>query len=184
MKRNNNMPKFLTLNELLEKANFTIETEFDNKKANYVYNEYCERYNNEDSGCQGKAMEVLTRRQKSHTLNFARQDKNDCTAKIDGKLIACERKTNGGRIDNIKSKYIVYSIHLDNSTGKCNICQRIIKTSTFMAKLEELKAIKEVRHNGIVDGLAIQVSKRQLWVWLETMPIYDRTKEYISSEIF
>lgn len=185
---NKNMPKFLTFDELMEKANFKIETKFDNKKANFVYNEYCTRYNNNDSGCQGKAIEVLTRRQKSHKLDVARntQDKihYDCTAKIDNKLTPCERKSNGGRVDNISTKYVIYSIHIDNSTGKCDICQRIIKTSTFMAKLEELKAIKEVRHNGVVDGLAIQVSKRPLWAWLETMPIYDRTKEYLSSEIF
>lgn len=160
-----------------------LKTEKQINKYACIYTAYAKGVVNGDDGILGKTIEKLTRREKSNKIDVAKQGKVDATAKIDGRLTPIEVKTNGGRIDNIKTSYIVYSINIDNSTGKCDICQRIIKTSTFMTKLEELKAIKEVRHNGVVDGLAIQVSKRQLWAWLETMPLYDRTKEYFSDEI-
>lgn len=179
----NNMPKFLTFNELLEKANFSIVSKYDEKKAQTAYNVYCLAYENNNSGAFGLAKEILTRREKSHKVNIARQGKTDATAKIDGRLVGVEVKTNGGRIDNIKEKYVVYSININNSTGKCDISHRIIKTDTFLTMLELLGATKTIRHNGIIDGIGIQVSKRALWAWLETMTEYDRTREYSSDEI-
>ena len=52
------------------------------------------------------------------------------------------------------------------------------KTETFINVLYELNAVKTIRHNGIVDGLGIQVSNRKLWKWLESQTDFDRTKNY------
>ena len=138
--------------EMLALVNLSMRdlTQAQDRKYTAIYQAYLIGIKNGDDGIYGKTVEKLTRREKSHKVTVAKQGKVDATAKIDGKLIPIEVKTNGGRIDNIKTKYIVYSIRLDNSTGKCDICQRIIKVDTFMAKLKEFNAIKEVRHTELL----------------------------------
>lgn len=172
-----------TFEQLMNKAQFTPTTKADTKKAEYAYNLYVKGFENGDSGAYGKAVEILSRRPNSHKTTVAKQGKKDATARIDGKLIAVEVKTNGGRVDGIKAKYVVYSLDVHNSTADKTITARIIPTDVFIKALYDFNAIKEVRHNSIVDGLAIQPSKRKLWAWLETMPEYDRTKDYTSDEI-
>ena len=165
-----------------KKANDLSDKEFT--KYMTIYTDYIQGMYNEDSGAYGKMIEKLTRREKSHKLTVARQGKTDATAKIDGKLTGIEVKVNGGRIDGIKEKFVVYSVNVHNSTANKKITARIIRRDTFLTMLELLGATKEVRHNGVVDGIAIQVSNRKLWAWLETMTEYDRTREYSSNEIF
>lgn len=138
---------------------------------------------NGDDGIQGKVKEILSCVPKSNKKAVAKQGKNDFTIRIDNKLYPCECKTNGGRVDSIKTKFIVYSIDINNSSGTCYIAPKVIKTETFITALYELNAVKTVRHNGVIDGLAIQVSSRKLWQWLSSQVEFDRTKNYTSSEI-
>ena len=55
----------------------------------------------------------------------------------------------------------------------------IIQTHLFLAVLKRFNAIKEVRHGGVVDGLAIQVSSKKLYEWLKDYSVkFDREAVY------
>lgn len=105
---------------------------------------------------------------------------------INGKIryLPGEVKTNGGRVNTLldgtnKVPYVIYAMHLCNSTtgGKLReIPQVIIPTPLFCAKLIEFGALKQVRHNGVVDGIAIQPSNKAWFEWLLDYPmVYDKT---------
>lgn len=165
------------------KAGFLPLTTKDEKRYNVALDMYIKGCLNNDSGIVGKVIEILSCVPKSNKKKVARQGKSDFTIRVNNKLVPCERKTNGGRIDNIKTKYIVYSIDIDNSTGKCYIPPKVLKTETFINALYELNAVKTVRHNGIIDGSAIQVSNRKLWKWLENQLDFNRLEDYESNDI-
>lgn len=166
-----------------ETINFNPITTKDFKRENIALKMYVKGRFAGDDGIQGKIIEVLSCVPKSNKKTVAKQGKNDFTIRIDGKLTPCERKINGGRIDGIKTKYIVYSIDINNSLGTCYIPPKVIKTETFISTLYELKAVKTIRHNGTVDGVGIQVSNRKLWHWLASQIDFDRTKDYNSFDI-
>lgn len=178
-----------TKEEITEMLDFRAITTNDIKRLEKAYNHYVINLFNGNDGALGTLQEALKRRPRSNKWNGARSGQEtapqaDITAKIDGKLIAVESKTNGGRIDDIKDKYIVYSININNSTGKCYIAPRIMRTETFLNALACFNAVKVINKKGEFSGYGIQCSKRGLWKWLEQMPLYEREREYLSSEIF
>lgn len=185
----NTIRTLYTKNEVIEMFDFMPTTSNDVKRLDKAYNHYVNGLTNGNDGALGTLQEALKRRPRSNKWNGARGSQEgapqpDITAKIDGKLIAVESKTNGGRLDDIKAKYIVYSININNSTGTKYIAPRIMKTETFLSALASFNAVKVINKKGQFSGYGIQCSKRSLWAWLEQMPLYDRTKEYLSSEIF
>ena len=126
--------------------------------------------------------------EKLHGGKIAKQGEKDTTIRfsVNGKIryLAGECKTNGGRVDTLlngsnKSKYVIYAMHLCNSTTKGKlreIAPVIIPTELFCSKLIEFGALKEVRHNGKVDGIAIQPSNKAWYEWLLDYPmVYDKT---------
>jgi len=173
----------LEFDNICLKAGFLPLTTKDIKRYDIALNMYIQGCLNGDDGIQGKVIEILSCVPKSNKKKVAKQGKVDFTIRVNNKLVPCERKINGGRIDNIKTKYIVYSIDIDNSTGKCYIPPKVLKTETFLNALTELNAIKTVSHKGVVDGLAIQVSNRKLWAWLENQIDFYRLENYDSNDI-
>ena len=179
--------KFYSKEELCDVFGFYPATKADFLRLDIAYANYVREYKAGNDGAFGRVAEPLTRRPNSRKANVAKQNRNDITAKIDGKLVACERKTNGGRIRgteyDMTGTYVVYSMNVHNSTCDADISARICRKSTFLEKLVEFNAIKEVRHNGVVDGLAIQPSNKRFRAWLETLIEYERECEYSSEEI-
>lgn len=173
----------LEFDEICEKMNFDALTTKDCVRYANACRMYVQGRLNGDDGIKGKVIEIISCVPKSNKKRVAKQGKNDFTIRIDGKLTPCERKTNGGRIDGIKTKYIVYSIDINNSSGTCYIPPKVIRTETFISTLYELKAVKTIRHNGVVDGIGIQVSNRKLWKWLASQNDFDRTTNYNSMDI-
>lgn len=137
----------------------------------------------------GYETELSTRlSDKLHGGKIAGAGEKDTTVRfeINGRIryLPAEVKTNGGRVDTLldgtnKAKFVIYAMRLCNSTtgGKLReVPQVIIPTPLFLAKLKEFNALKEVRHNGVVDGIAIQPSKKDWFEWLLDYPmIYDKT---------
>lgn len=176
------MKLYTTMNELLDACDFTIKGKSDLLKAEKAWNLYTRATLNGDSGAFGKAREILSRRPNSRKARVSGRNESDITFKLDGKLAKAECKTSGGRINDIKDKYIVYSLSVHNSTGDKDISARIIRSDVFIAKLYELNAVKTVRHNGVIDGLAIQPAKRALWAWLEEQLEFNREWDYYSED--
>jgi hypothetical protein len=138
--------------------------------------------NTADSGRFGRAFELECARPASRKSTVSKQGKTDVSVKIlrNGKAcyIPCECKTNGGRIDDLlsgenKSSFIIYRLEFvqkhkaSKSKPEWNEVRQIpatlIPTALFLQMLKECNAIKEVAHNGIVDGLAIQPSSKKMF---------------------
>lgn len=154
--------------------------------------------NANDCGRFGRVFELSCARPLSNKTTVAKQGVTDVSVKfktaIGYKYEPCECKTNGGRIDDLldgtnKSRYVVYRM---DTTQKHKATKGreewieirrvepvIIQTSLFLAVLKRFNAIKEVRHDGVVDGLAIQVSSKKLYEWLRDYPVqFDREAVY------
>lgn len=154
--------------------------------------------NANDCGRFGRAFELSCARPLSNKTTVAKQGATDVSVKFKTatgyKYEPCECKTNGGRIDDLldgtnKSRYVVYrmdTIQKHKATKSREewveirrIEPVIIQTHLFLAVLKRFNAIKEVRHGGVVDGLAIQVSSKKLYEWLRDYPVqFDREAVY------
>lgn len=154
--------------------------------------------NADDCGRFGRAFELSCARPLSNKTTVAKQGATDVSVKFKTatgyKYEPCECKTNGGRIDDLldgtnKSRYVVY--YMDTTQKHKATKSReewvevrrvepvIIQTHLFLAVLKRFNAIKEVRHGGVVDGLAIQVSSKKLYEWLRDYPVqFDREAVY------
>lgn len=138
--------------------------------------------NTADSGRFGRAFELSCARVNSRKTCVSKQGKTDISIKmeINGKIryIPAECKTNGGRIDDLlngknKSAFVVYRLeftqkHKATKTAPAREESRlvpavVVPTDLFLQMLTECNAIKEVAHNGIVDGLAIQPSSKKMF---------------------
>lgn len=138
--------------------------------------------NTADSGRFGRAFELECARVYSRKTCVSKQGKADISIKIeiDGKIryIPAECKTNGGRVDDLlngknKSAFVIYRLeftqkHKATKTAPAREEKRlvpaiIVPTALFLQMLTECNAIKEVAHNGIVDGLAIQPSSKKMF---------------------
>lgn len=154
--------------------------------------------NDRDDGRFGRAFELACARPLSNKTSVSKQGKTDISIKFRTpkgvRYIPAECKTNGGRIDSLldgsnKSRYVVYMMdttqrHKATKTrGEWVEIRRvepvIIPTHLFLAVLKRFNAIKEVRHGGVVDGIAIQVSNKKLYEWLRDYPVqFDREAVY------
>ena len=138
--------------------------------------------NTADDGRNGRAFELECARVYSRKTCVSKQGKTDVSVKIeiDGKIkyLPAECKTNGGRIDDLlngknKSAFVIYRLeftqkHKATKTAPAREEKRlvpavIVPTDLFLQMLTECNAIKEVAHNGIVDGLAIQPSSKKMF---------------------
>lgn len=128
-------------------------------------------------GKAGKIFEIECARKLSKKSGVAGVNEIDVHIKImndNGKITykAAECKTNGGRIDNLmdgtnRAPFVIYRLDYvqknRKSTEHRQIPAVVIPTELFTAMLAECNAIKTVAHNGIVDGLAIQVSSKRMY---------------------
>lgn len=172
--------------ELAKVCNFEPASKMDLKRLDQAWDIYTLCIKNNNPAALGNASEALQQRPRSPKMWKARnrQEFNEADTRplIDGRYRPCEHKHNGGRIDDIVDKYIIYFIFYSNSTGTKYIEPRIMKTETFLSKLEEFNAIKVINKNHVFDGYGIQVSNRKLWAWLETQPIFRHEVAYNSSD--
>ena len=154
--------------------------------------------NADDCGRFGRAFELSCARPLSNKTTVAKQGTTDVSVKFKTatgyKYEPCECKTNGGRIDDLldgtnKSRYVVYRMDTTQKHKATKSREEwvevrrvepvIIQTHLFLAVLKRFNAIKEVRHGGVVDGLAIQVSSKKLYEWLRDYPVqFDREAVY------
>lgn len=172
----------LTKAALAEKCNYTVVTVHDEYKLDFVYNRYIIDIENGNDGAFGRAHETLARRPRSNKLAVSGHNENDCYVMIDGKRVPCESKTNGGRIDDIKTRYIVYTLCVHNSQADMEIRPKIMRADAFVSALYEMNAVKEIRHRGIVDGHGIQVLSRKLWSYLDEQLDYYSAWEYFEED--
>lgn len=177
----------LTYEELCKVFNYEPKTTKDLNRTLKAYEQYKKDVYNANPGAVGNA-EAFVRRPNSNKWRKAvptqKGDTPDTRPKIDGKPRDVENKTTGGRIDKIKDKYIIYTLHFKKPDGTYkDIAPRLMKTETFLNKVYEFGAWKYVSHDKIVDGVAIQPSNRPLWNWLESLEPYDHSKDYKSAEI-
>ena len=152
-------------------------------------------------GCMGAVAEVLSCTKGSKKVYVSKAGRKDTYILFrypSGAIVptAAERKTNGGRIrteesayrpaEEIKDRYVVYSLDVCNSgTGnkRRHVPAVVIPREVFMSKLNEFGALKEMRHNGRVDGIGIQATSKLWFEWLESWPIvYDRNAVYSADD--
>ena len=138
--------------------------------------------NANDCGRFGRVFELECARPASRKATVSKQGQVDVSVKIiiNGKprYIPAECKTNGGRVNDLldgsnKSRFVIYKldfIQKHKATKKANAWDEIrstpallIPTALFTAMLVECNAIKEVKHDGIVDGIAIQPSSKRMF---------------------
>lgn len=138
--------------------------------------------NTANCGAYGRAFEIACARPASHKVAVATQGKTDVSVRviINGKTryLPAECKTNGGRVNDLldgsnKSRFVIYKLDFvqkHKATKKAEAWEEIrstpallIPTKLFVAMLLDCNAIKEVRHNGEVDGIAIQPSSKRMF---------------------
>ena len=151
------------------------------KEKRYTAIQY-ELSNTNNQGARGRAFELMCAREKSHKVSVAKQGKTDVSVRvvINGKVryMPAECKTNGGRVNDLldgsnKSRFVIYKLDFvqkHKATKKAEAWEEIrstpallIPTNLFTAMLIECNAIKEVRHDGEVDGIAIQPSSKRMF---------------------
>lgn len=154
------------------------ETKRENRIAELLANPHC--------GTSGIVTELMCARPNSRKTDVSKQGKADVHIKYNGRYIPAEVKTNGGRVDTLlngtnKAKFVIYALDFTqkHKAGKNTPAREehrhidpvIIPTDIFVEVLRECNAIKEVAHNGVVDGIAIQPSSKKLFQWLEQWPV-------------
>lgn len=176
---------------LTERKMIALETERAMNIARYLANPA-------DDGRKGRTFEIGCSRKLSNKTTVAAQGRTDVSIKMvkNGRTvyIPAECKTNGGRVTDLligenKSPFVIYRLqvvqkHKATKSSPAwdeerNLPALIIPTSLFLQVLEDCKAIKEVAHKGVVDGLAIQCSSKKLYLRLK-----DYAENYGGSVIF
>lgn len=164
----------------------------DREKRNSRYNPAI------DCGAKGRIFENRNARPKSNKKDVSSPGKDDNHIKYNGRYVAVESKTNGGRVDSLfngsnKSKFIIYEmdIIIKHKAGKKTeaweekryIESIIVPTPLFLNCLQEVNAIKVINKHGEYDGLGIQVSSKKLYQRLLQWPVkFDRTRDYTSTD--
>lgn len=142
--------------------------------------------NTANCGAYGRAFELSCARPASNKVTVAKQGKTDVFVRVivDGKAkyFSAECKVNGGRVNDLidgtnKSRFVIYKLDFvqkHKATKKAEAWEEIrstpallIPTKLFVAMLIDCNAIKEVRHNGEVDGIAIQPSSKRMFERLQ-----------------
>lgn len=146
--------------------------------------------NTANCGARGRAFELMCARSASHKTCVAKQGKTDVSVRVivNGKVkyLPAECKTNGGRVNDLidgsnKSRFVIYKLDFTQkhkASKKAEAWEEIrstsaliIPTDLFVAMLIDCNAIKEVRHNGEVDGIAIQPSSKRMY---ERLKLYEK----------
>lgn len=175
------------------------------EKHTTARNAQIDRYmaNTDDCGREGRKHELLCARPASRKTSVSKQGQIDVSVKviINGKAryVPAECKVNGGRVNDLldgsnKSKFVIYKLEFTQkhkATKKAEAWEEIrivpsllIPTQLFTAMLIECNAIKEVRHGGIVDGIAIQPSSKRMFerltAYAENYPdmVFSNTFDY------
>ena len=152
------------------------------KKETRSMNIIHELNNTANQGARGRAFELMCAREKSRKTCVSKQGQVDVSVRvvINGKAryVPAECKTNGGRVNDLldgsnKSRFVIYKLDFTQkhkATKKAEAWEEIrstpallIPTNLFTTMLIECNAIKEVRHNGEVDGIAIQPSSKRMF---------------------
>ena len=158
-------------------------------------------FDSADCGKYGKAFEVLTAPKRSYKNGVAAQGKADLFIKVDGKRVAVEVKTNGGRIGSLYKKnapkYVIYCAAfttcpkgISKKTGKPyepkNYCLDpiLIKTEDFLRVIDEIGCKTWREHAGLNDGeWGINSNPVKLVKRLQEYPIpYDRHASYTNDD--
>lgn len=143
---------------------------------------YIGSLNANNDGYEGIVFEMDCAREKSRKTCVSKQGQVDVSVKVivNGKAryLPAECKVNGGRVDTLlngtnKSRFVIYRLNFTQkhkATKKAEAWEEIrsvpallIPTALFTAMLIECNAIKEVRHNGEVDGIGIQPSSKRMY---------------------
>lgn len=148
-----------------------------------------------DNGAAGRVFELMNARDGSIKCGVSKGKTADNYVSIiqpDGSKIRyeLESKTNGGRVDEVMEKlargrefFVAYSLSICNK----NTCNKVRETaaiicpaSEFIAALEECGALKVVNgRDGTPNGIAIQVSKKSWFEWVDSYPVkWDRDFDY------
>ena len=147
------------------------------QKATYIKN-----LNPNNDGYKGIVFEMSCSREKSHKTCVSKQGEVDVSVKViineKARYLPAECKTNGGRIDSLlngtnKSRFVIYKLDFTQkhkASKKAEAWEEVrstpallIPTNLFTTMLIDCNAIKEVRHNGEVDGIAIQPSSKRMY---------------------
>lgn len=148
-----------------------------------------------DNGAAGRVFELMNARDGSLKCGISKGKQADNYISIfqaDGSKIRyeLESKTNGGRVDEVMEKlargrefFVAYSLSICNkSTGNKvrKTAPIVCPASTFIAALEECGALKTVNSkDGIPNGIAIQVTKKAWFSWVDSYPVkWDRDFDY------
>lgn len=148
-----------------------------------------------DNGAAGRVFELMNARDGSMKCGVSKGKQADNYVSIiqpDGskKRYELESKTNGGRVDEVMEKldngrdfFVAYSLSICNK----NTCNKVRETaaiicpaSEFIAALEECEALKTVNgRDGTQNGIAIQVSKKSWFEWVDSYPVkWDKDFDY------
>lgn len=192
-------PIFSNPSELASYFSFTLKTDADSMRLAKAWKLYITDYKGD--GCMGCVSEMLSATKSSVKATISNAGRADCFLRFrtaSGAVIpvSFERKTNGGRIQTIETdfskaehivgKFVVYSLDLCNSTTQNKrrfVPAVVIPRDLFISKLTEFGALKTVRHNGVIDGVAIQPSNKAWYEWLLDYPIvYDRNAIYTEDD--
>ena len=156
--------------------------------------------NTSDCGRFGRAFEMACARPNSRKARVSAQGRADVSIRYNGRYVPAECKTNGGRVDDLlngtnKSKFVIYQLSFvqkHKATKKHgawdevrNVPAVIVPTELFVNMLRECNALKEVRHDGVVDGIAIQPSSKQMFerltAYIDKYALtFDNTADYES----
>lgn len=161
-----------------------ITTSYDAKRQEKAF-QYLARADI-DSGAFGRIDELLSRKHGSKKTEVATQGQNDTSVTVDGKNYRAERKTNGGRISGIKSRYVVYSLDICNSTTgnkQRTLEPMVFSLEGFLEILETAGAIKCT--NGKNPEQAVQPSSLKMFRLMEQYGIpFDIDRNYSADEIY
>lgn len=148
-----------------------------------------------DNGAAGRVFELMNARDGSTKCGVSKGKQADNYVSIiqpDGtkKRYELESKTNGGRVDEVMEKlengrdfFVAYSLSICNK-NTCNKVREaepiICPASVFIAALEECGALKAVNgKDGVQNGIAIQVSKKSWFEWVDNYPVkWDKDFSY------
>ena len=148
-----------------------------------------------DNGAAGRVFELMNARDGSTKCGVSKGKQADNYVSIiqpDGskKRYELESKTNGGRVDEVIEKlkngrdfFVAYSLSICNKNTGNKVRETapiICPASEFIAALEECGALKAVNgKDGVQNGIAIQVSKKSWFEWVDSYPVkWDRDFDY------
>lgn len=148
-----------------------------------------------DNGAAGRVFELMNARDGSMKRGVSQGKQADNYVSIiqpDGtkKRYELESKTNGGRVDEVMEKvnngrdfFVAYRLSICNSTTQNKLRETaaiICPASEFIDALNECGALKVVNgRDGTPNGIAIQVSKKSWFEWVDSYPVkWDRDFDY------